>query len=344
MNRNTIVPINDLNRRLVEAGRIRLGVKDSTVKQGRRSIETFRFTSVDKDLLDTLSELYGGTVTEWHDSKASPNDQWQLESHANRIEVLVVPGGLSQHYEQWSGGGIVRRCDGYTVELSTGGEDGPITQDCLCVAQKQRACDLKTRITVLLPQLPFRGAWRLETSGWNAGQEVPGMFALLEQLGQSGRVMPAWLSIDKRTKITNVKGKVTKTHFVVPHLSPQATAGELLSNVAPTPALAAPDPFEPYGELPPERPIAPPSVPDVFADDDTIIDAEVVDDEIPSLDEQIRAVAVAHGLDPERFLIAVYQRTHDPVKLGGMLEQIAQGRTKPVGFRADGLVAWETVK
>ena len=53
-----IKPIHDLGR-TPEHGRIRLGVK---TERAMKSLDTFRFTSPDKEAIEQIADAYGGDV------------------------------------------------------------------------------------------------------------------------------------------------------------------------------------------------------------------------------------------------------------------------------------------
>lgn len=243
------IPIINEQRRLVEVGRIRLG-KKVPMGNGRSrpaKIDKFRLTSRDKARLDAAALLYGGTVTEWE-------SQWELYTDSDAIPIAVVPTqALSVYYELWgqkSLGGdkktpviCLRRCDG---ELETK-SDGP----CLCAGEEEMTCRPTVRLSVVLPDVPGMGVWRLESHGWNAASELQGTVELLEALVATGRPVRARLRLDKRESPSEQGTR----KFVVPVIDidhtlsevldslstgqPMAEAVEVGSRFAPVPALPA---------------------------------------------------------------------------------------------------------
>jgi hypothetical protein len=225
-----IQPIGDHRVRLREHGRIRMGAKTEATAGKRASFDklpNFRFTSTDREVLEELATLYGGTVEEWHDTRANPPDQFQLRSESARLEVYIIEGGLSIWYEQWSDGGLQRRCDGVTVSLDD--TDGP----CICRRVGALSCRPTTRIRVILPGITFGGVWRLESKGWNAMQELDATEQLLFGLTQS-QIIRAFLGMEQRKKV--VKGKTQ--HYVVPDLQPAVSIDRMLEGEGPVRALA----------------------------------------------------------------------------------------------------------
>lgn len=357
--RNDIVPLTQLARRAPEAGRIRMGIKDAKAKGGRRAIDTWRFTSPFPDVIGQLAALYGGTAQVWFDQKASPQHQFEVITTVDELPVILVPGQLSVWYEMWSGGGCVRRCDGEMCETPVErGEDYElITCPCMCVAQGHRQCDPHTRLAVIIPQLDFRGVWRLETKGWNAVHEMPGMFDLITELGAKGQMVNARLGIDKRTQPT----KKGIRHFVVPRISIAQTVLELQHGLAATslgsgvatasPALGAapvpidtPTPCEHCGgfhasTIDCQR----------WEADDEIEDAVIVDDELVAIETSLGEDAVNFGLDPARYVRAIRATVGatDEVdaeqrrRMRDASHRVRDGAITPLGFDAGGRIQWQ---
>jgi len=325
MKRTGITPLAQITGRAPEAGRIRLGVKAG---KAMKSIDTFRFTSPDKRIIDQIASLYGGTAKPWNDPKANPPNQFEVITTTNAIPVLLVPDGLSTWYEAWTAGGVARRCDGEVCQVpqKVGYDYEMVDQPCICAADKQRICEPYTRLNVVLPAIHFIGVWRLETKGWNAVEELPGMFNLIAALAQQGNLVPAELSIDQRTK-TTVAGK---RNFVVPRLSVRANIAEMATGVAigtgttDAPALMA-------GTAPALD----------AAPEEDITDAEIVDDELLALEEKLRADAINFGLDPEAYIGAILRRTErDYAKIQLTIDAVRAGKFIPINI-ANGTVVWK---
>lgn len=212
------MPIIGLQLTQAETGRIRLGMKVKTANGGTRpgKLETFRFTSARKNLIERIAELYGGTVQPWQPPKGA--SQWEVVSATAEIPVVVPQQDIaaSQWYEMWSAGGCQRRCDGVEEKISK--------QACMCDPDPElRDCNMHTRVRVMLEDVPGMGVWRVDTGGFYAGQELPGAAAFLAQV--SG-VVPGRLYLDPRTVVRNGKTK----NFVVPVLDcSELTPKELMS-------------------------------------------------------------------------------------------------------------------
>lgn len=196
------MPIIDLQRRLVEVGRIRMGKKGD--KGQPQKLDTWRLTSSDTARLEEAAKLFGGTVTPWDGSPKG--DEHELITTSSELPILLLPGqALSQWHELWSGGGCQRRCDGEREILS----DSP----CLCDAEPgDRKCKPTTRLSVMLPDVPGLGCWRLESHGYYAAVELSATAAMLEQATARGQMLPARLRIDQRRQVKD--GKTTR--YAVP--------------------------------------------------------------------------------------------------------------------------------
>ena len=229
-------PIIDLQRRLQEVGRVRMGERNAKGYPSR--LEHWKLTSRDQVRLQAAAQAFGGKVEPWegHDG------QFALHTETDSLPILLLPGQtLSSFYELWSGGGAQRRCDGQTELLS----DGP----CLCDPEA-RECKPHTRLQVLLPDVPGLGCWRLDTTGYYAAVELAGTVELLEYASTRGAFLPARLRIDQRSVLRDGQTR----RFPVPtldidirplemHAITQAAAqgevAELPQGYTPVPALSA---------------------------------------------------------------------------------------------------------
>ena len=193
-------PIIDLQKRLVEVGRIRMGKKSE--RGAPQKLETFRVTSRDQARVDEIAAVYGGTVQPWADRPG----EFEVVTTTSELPILLLPGqALSQWYELWSAGGAQRRCDGDRDVIS----DGP----CVCDTEKgDRKCKPTTRLSVMLPEIPGLGVWRLESHGYYAAVELSATAGMLEQATARGQMFPARLRIDQRSQVKD--GKTTR--YAVP--------------------------------------------------------------------------------------------------------------------------------
>ena len=213
-------PIINLQRRLAETGRIRIGEvakgerEDGSKYTRPKKRETFRLTSANHDAIVWVAKKYGGEPHVWEDAPAGT--QWELFTESTSLNVLIPPEQMSfsQYYELWSGGGCQRRCNGIFQV--------PSDDACVC-DPNNRDCKPHTRLSIMLADTPGAGLWRLDTQGWNAANEIGGAFELAGLISQAtGKaLLPGTLRLDQRVvKRPNPKDpdKVITRNFAVPVL------------------------------------------------------------------------------------------------------------------------------
>lgn len=187
-------PVADLQFRPPVQGRLRMG-KKTVSRKGKEmavSIGAWRVTSADRTAMDRVAELYGGEVRPWSDGPRE--GEWEVFTAASELRVILPPDPLggSPGYEHWSGGGCLRRCAG--LRLPPDGPGGgclvPVANaegaemaevDCQCRVEGVLTCKLKTRLSVILADVPFGGVWRLDTNSELAAEELPGMVQAARQ-------------------------------------------------------------------------------------------------------------------------------------------------------------------
>lgn len=317
------MPIKDIQIRMRELGRIRMGRKQAS-KSGKGTfptkLSTWRLTSQSKELLEALAGVYGGTVARWEDEKA-PGVQWELTTTTSVLDVIVPPGQVgSQWYEMWSADGCTRRCDGEVNQI-TG-------KACACpadlneraeLAAKGKACKPTTRLSLILKGCPEVGLWRVQSTGRNAATEMAAIAQVCELATAQDRVIPGTLRLEQRT--AKKPGQPT-SHFVVPVLEVGHGLDEILNtlgmltgdtfapSIAAPPSPAAlpearpdlpPDPgFRGQEPAPVAFPPAPepgPAVPTEY-DDEEIVEAEIVDTAEGGGDGPAEAVAAPVDDEP----------------------------------------------
>jgi hypothetical protein len=173
-----------------------------SAKGAPQKLETFRVTSRDQARVTEIAAVYGGTVTPWEERPG----EFEVVTNAAELPILLLPGqALSQWYELWSAGGCQRRCDGVTDVISDG--------SCVCDSEAgDRKCKPTTRLSVMLPEIPGLGVWRLESHGYYAAVELSATAGMLEQATARGQMFPARLRIDQRSQVKD--GKTTR--YAVP--------------------------------------------------------------------------------------------------------------------------------
>lgn len=200
---NAVVPLSDIARRVPLVGKLKAGV----YKSGRpQAIDTWRLTTSSHEFAADFADIYGGTVEPMTNNN-SPH-KWEVISEASEISIaLLGENGYSVQYELWQAGGCQRRCDGVTAEViqTTGPDDVEYAPtNCICDAKQELECSLKSRLTMILPDLPFRGGVVYETGSKNFAEESQGMLALLAQMQASG-VTRGKLRLEQRKSSGNRK-------------------------------------------------------------------------------------------------------------------------------------------
>ncbi|MFG2269087.1 hypothetical protein ACGFNY_04855 [Streptomyces chartreusis] len=212
------MPILTLQQRLRELGRIRIGQKVATSNGRTRpaKLDRFRLTSPSKELLDRVAAKYGGTVAPWTPDGGAA--QYEVITETTRMPIHVPPQPVSQYFELWSGGGCQRRCDGVTELL----KDRP----CICGPDPEdRDCKPTTRLNVVLSEIEGVGVWRLESHGYYAALELPGV---AELLAQTGGYVEAFLGLEQRTAKRDGKTR----HWMVPTIDLAVTPAALMAGAA----------------------------------------------------------------------------------------------------------------
>jgi hypothetical protein len=351
--RREITPLTEIGRRIPIAGKLRMGVKTA---KAMKAIDTWRLTSPDRNLIDQIAAHYGGTAKPWNEPKANPSEQFEVITESSELRVLLVPDGLSTHYELWSGGGCKRRCDGITCTepQMVGGDDYDMVDvECICRANNVAECEPHTRLTVVLPEFSFTGAWLYESKSWNAAQELPGFHELIHTMQESGRMVDAVLSIESRERMT----PTGKRKFKVPKLSVKNTPLQIAAGAASLAVGAgAPGSGLTVPSLGSGVPVhvgsysdGPPRTDSEDLEYDGITEAEIVSDEELEVIELLKADARNFGLSEDAYVAAIRAGSTDEVTGQLSLERFRQysqkvrdGEIKPLGLKANGRVQWET--
>lgn len=200
------MPIRTLQQRLTQVGVIRLGQKVPTASGKIRpaKLETLRFTSPSKTLIDAVAAHYGGQVKPWT-SPTGP--EFEVVTDAREIPVLVPPQRMDPNLEHWGNGYRDRLCDGETELMRQ--------KPCLCAATQasgqrvdpRELCKPTTRMSLMLADIPSMGTFKLESKGWNAAAELPTLSAAIES---APKPIPARLEVQVRQKKLFHPGKAPK--------------------------------------------------------------------------------------------------------------------------------------
>lgn len=252
------MPLLDIQRRGQQIGRLRIGVQVPSKKDPNKMrparLDTFRFTTQSKVAAEAIAELYGGTVKDW-------NNEFEVITGQSAIAVTVPPRDkvVSQWYEMWNAGGAIRRCDSQVEQISGKPCLCPHAEDPTDLGEVERqalervrlsktvppqACKPITRISVMIPDLPGLGVFRLDTHSYYAAVEIGDAAELMQKAREQGVFLPAILRIEHRQRVA---GGETK-RFPVPVLEVMATFRQIASGQLEAGGLAAQLPPPPGGE------------------------------------------------------------------------------------------------
>jgi Recombination directionality factor-like len=246
----------DIQRRGQQIGRIRIGqqVKAANGKMRPERLDTFRFTTASRTSADAIAALFGGTVRDWE-------GQYEVITGKAEIGVTVPPRDqvVSQWYEMWTKGGCQRRCDSQTEKLSgkpclcphaeDPGDDDAVARAAheramLAAKNPPQACKLVTRISVMIPDLPGLGVFRLDSGSYYAATEIGDSAELMQMARDKGVFLPAILRIEQRSRVA--AGQTKK--YPVPVLEVLATFRDIATGAIGANGMAAQLPPPPEGQ------------------------------------------------------------------------------------------------
>lgn len=235
-----------VQRRSQEIGRLRIGqslVSAKGVKYPAR-LSTFRFTTRSRLAASAVAETYGGTMGDWEGNEGFH----EVITKADALGVMVPPHDdfTTSWMEAWLAGKPKRRCDGVLERIGGGAcicphttnEDGDSVLDFVTIMEmagrREDVCKPVTRISVILPELPGLGVWRLDTSSVYALMEIQDAAGLLTAAREKQIPVPAMLRIDQRKRVTQTETK----RFPVPVLEIAVSFRELASGALSSGGLA----------------------------------------------------------------------------------------------------------
>lgn len=198
--------LRDSQARLASVGEIRLGAIKSEKAPGR-PLDAFRFSSMHLHLLEKLQAKFGGTIEPW---KEKPG-MFNLFSAAK-----ILPAYLSlkrtgdgdtesiTKFNEWRDpnqkGKLMRKCDGANC-LTWVGESRQ-TVPCLCKANGDGLCKVRTMVNLILPDCSEFGTWKLVTGSQVFDLETEGFKNLMAGIAPEVTIVPVRLTLTFRYKET----------------------------------------------------------------------------------------------------------------------------------------------
>ena len=225
-----LVPVRPIVARIPEIGRLRLGEAKVDPKRPGKPLDHFRFTSSSRANVEAVAAVYGGTPVE-------RGGQWEVIVESESLDVLIPPqNAYSFSYELWSGGALIRRCDGVTASTVEKAGEGweEMSQPCLCDEEKPD-CKPTLRLNLILRGVEVFGVALMQSTGWNAASEIPAMIDAA-QVAAHGGAIPATLRIESRTSKSKTKGT---RNFKVPKLEIRASVERLMQGIGVEPLRLA---------------------------------------------------------------------------------------------------------
>lgn len=202
--------------------------------------ETWLLTSPDDAVLKAMP--FDGEVLPYSAQGEKSNDRWQLDTGTDvlRVKMSAYGSPLTQRYELYGSGGLVRDCDGINVKTVDPETGEMIEQTCLC-SDERRDCKLASRLSVILADAATFGSWLLTTGSENAAYELTFAVNMLMEAERVGATVPAILRLEQRT--IKKQGEKFPRRFAVPVLDADPIAIRALESGAPERlALEAPVP------------------------------------------------------------------------------------------------------
>lgn len=232
-------PLLDKQRRGQIIGRIRTGYRNASGNPVKS--KTLIFTTGNRRAAAAIAELHGGEVRPWD---VRPGE-FIVRTTVAEIDVTIPPRDqvITQWYEMWTAAGCARRCDSVTEQIKNIPCPCPSDPDERARLAKQKtpaACKPRTRINVMIPDLPGMGVWTLATGSDQAACEVEDAGDLMTMAREQGIFLPATLRLEQRE--TRTVGEPTK-QYGVPVLEPINTFREIATGALAAAGIA--------GQLPP---------------------------------------------------------------------------------------------
>lgn len=197
-------------RQLRQLGMIRLGFSKPGRTGGKipQRSDTIILTSPDRNTLEAASKLFGGDVKDFPNGD---RDKFSLVTKCSEIAIGVTEIAPTQWMEYYNKGTLQVRCDGCTVHGPRGSK--LVDKPCLCAikfpepdaryeaVKNREACKIVTRVSVMIPDVPDIGVWRLDTRGEHAADELMMTLEVIQAILRNNpatKMVPCFLAIEQR--------------------------------------------------------------------------------------------------------------------------------------------------
>jgi len=161
-------------------GRFRAGHQ---INKRPQSLEEWRITSDDRELLDSAAELLGGTVQTWDNEK----QPYEVFTDAKTVNVTVerIFSGMTL----WGRAGAVHRCDGETVSYPEENKgqachmSGKPMDERKAAASNGTGCSPDITIRFRLTGHEDLGLFEFKTGSWGMARDIAKVESDLEKFG-----------------------------------------------------------------------------------------------------------------------------------------------------------------
>lgn len=168
-------------------GRIRAGFREGAPpargekdKRRPQKSSTLIFTSDDRQAIDEIAALYGGTVEPWQEQ----DGKWVVRTTSSEVAVVLPPEDTAfygPYNELWTKSVNKRRCNGVEAEV-TDDQGGRSLEPCLCRKAQAASCAFTFRCSVILPEITFGGVWRVDTKSEQSAEQLIGVASLIQTM------------------------------------------------------------------------------------------------------------------------------------------------------------------
>ena len=232
-----------LQSRYTQVGKVRMGLAPGSTDNNTKypaKLDTFRFTSPGRHLIEAIAERYGGSPRPWR--HPSRGNQFEVITRTVDIPVYVPRQNPDPWFELWGAKTTLqRRCDGVTERLRN--------RACLCDPEgvlprdAPRPCKVTIRLSVMLADIPGIGVWGVESHGWNAVDEWTTYGPLVNAL-PPGQFWPGRMILEQRSSnaVTMRDGeevREAREYYVPLIMFDRVTVQALASGAAALQALAS---------------------------------------------------------------------------------------------------------
>jgi len=179
------------------------------------SLATWRFTTGDRAVADTIARAYGGVVEEW---ETTTDEKLQVITDVDSVDIILEKVVTSMVL--WGKKGKIRECDGIVQKADEAGA----CAGCVCpsaLPDKKKAAKLGTgcepSVGVFFrldhPDLVDEGVFKMWSGGWTWAKDVQDVERKHDDLGG----VPVHAKLMKR-KVEFTAGDGTEVKYVTPDI------------------------------------------------------------------------------------------------------------------------------